>query len=105
MEWLNSTHTLLLQHLFLALNIQSKHGLQCLKEIRSNDRLKDISIAIYSTSNSQKDMEETFRNGANIDIHKSAYFNILKQVLKKAVITAYQYEQQRMNREFFLLRI
>ena len=50
-------------------------------------------------------MEKTFRNGANIDIHKSAYFNILKQVLEKAVITAYQYEQQRMNRDFFLLRI
>ena len=101
MEWLNSTHTLLPQLLFLALNIPRKHGLQCLKEIRSNDRLKDISIAIYSTSNSQKDMEETFRNGANIDIHKSAYFNILKQVLKKAVITAYQYKLQRLNRDFF----
>ena len=46
-------------------------------------------------------MEETFRNGAKIDIHKSGYFNILKQVLEKAVITAYQYEQQRMNRDFF----
>ena len=105
MEWLNPTHTLLPQLLFLAFNMPRKHGLLCLKEIRSNDRLKEISIAIYSTSKSQKDMEKTFRNGANIDIHKSAYFNILKQVLEKAVITAYQYEQQRMNREFFLLRI
>ena len=83
MEWLNQTHTLLPQLLFLAHNMPCKNGLQCLKEIRSNDRFKDISIAIYSTSNSQKDMEETFRNGANIYIHKSAYFNILNYVLEK----------------------
>ena len=76
-----------------------KNGLQCLKEIRRNDRLKDISKAIYLTSNSQKDIEETFRNRANFDIHKPAYFNILKQVFKKAVMTANQYEQQGMNRE------
>jgi CheY-like chemotaxis protein len=105
MDYLNKKENQLPQLLFLDLNMPCKNGLQCLKEIRSNEKLKDISVAIYSTSNSEKDMEETFCNRANIYIHKPADFNILKQVLEKAVMTAYQYKDERMQRENFLLRI
>ena len=73
--------------------------------IRNNEKLREISIAIYSTSNSEKDMEETFLNGANIYIHKPNDFNVLKQVLEKAVMTAHGYQNQLMNKENFLLRI
>jgi hypothetical protein len=38
------------------------------KIIRANSRFKDVSIAIYSTSSSEKDIEETFIEGANIYI-------------------------------------
>jgi CheY-like chemotaxis protein len=96
----------LLPHiLFLDLNMPLKDGLQCLKEIRSNEKLKNISVAIYSTSNSQKDIEETFSNGANIYITKPSDFNSLKKVLEKAVITAYQYQHGGMKKENFLLKI
>jgi CheY-like chemotaxis protein len=76
-----------------------------LKEIRSDEKLKNISVAIYSTSNNQKDVEETFSNGANVYITKPSDFNALKQVLEKAVITAYQYHQKGMKRENFLLKL
>jgi CheY-like chemotaxis protein len=105
MKWLNEKQILLPQLLFLDLNMPRKNGLQCLKEIRSNEKLKDISVAIYSTSNSEKDVEETFRNGANVYIHKPNDFNILKQVLEKAIMTAYKYQQEGMKKENFLLRI
>jgi len=105
MEWLNGKNVLLPHLLFLDLNMPRKNGLDCLIEIRSNELLKDISIAIYSTSNSEKDVEETFRNGANVYITKPNSFILLKQVLEKAVLTAYQYKDQSMNRDNFLLRI
>jgi CheY-like chemotaxis protein len=105
MEWLNRKNIRLPHLLFLDLNMSPKNGLQCLKEIRNNEKLKDISIAIYSTSDNEKDIEETFHNGANIYISKPIDYNILKQILEKAVITTNQYQDQSMKRDNFLLRI
>ncbi len=105
MNWLNEKDALLPHLIFLDLNMPIKDGLQCLKEIRGNEKLKDISVAIYSTSSSEKDIEETFLNGANIYITKPSDFNSLKKVLEKAVITAYQYQEEGMKRENFLLKI
>lgn len=105
MEYLNMKDTSLPYLLFLDLNMLPKNGLECLKEIKSNEKLKNILIAIYSTSNTEKDIEETFCNGANIYIVKPYDFNILKQVLERAVKTAYQYQDQSMKREDFLLKI
>lgn len=105
MEWLNMKDTTLPYLLFIDLNMPPKNGLECLKEIKSNEKLKDIFIAIYSTSDNEKDMEETFLNGANVYITKPNDFNVLKQVLEKAVIAASKYQDPTMNRENFLLRI
>lgn len=105
MKWLNENDARLPHLIFLDLNMPIKNGLECLKEIRSNEILKNISVAIYSTSNGQKDIEETFLNGANIYITKPSDFNTLKQVLEKAVITAYQYQDEGMKRENFLLKL
>lgn len=105
MNWLNNEDNRLPHLIFLDLNMPRKNGIECLKEIRSNQRLKNISIAIYSTSENKNDIEETFQQGANVYITKPADFNTLKKVLEKAVMTAYQYEDQSMLRENFLLRI
>ncbi|MFO7868730.1 MAG: response regulator [Bacteroidales bacterium] len=105
MEWLNKKNVRLPHLLFLDLNMPRKNGLECLKEIKSNEKLKDIAIAIYSTSDNEKDMEETFLNGANVYITKPNNYTMLKQVLEKAVMRTFQYQDQTMNRENFILRI
>ena len=46
--------------LFLDLNMPKKSGLACLVEIKQMERLKNLTIVIYSTSSSEKDIEETF---------------------------------------------
>ena len=53
MAYLTKTDARLPNLLFLDLNMPRKNGLECLKEIRNNEKLKDIYIAIYSTVNRQ----------------------------------------------------
>ena len=49
--------------IFLDLNMSRKTGMECLSEIKQLQYLKDISIAIYSTSASEQDIEDTFVKG------------------------------------------
>jgi PleD family two-component response regulator len=71
--------------IFLDLNMPNMNGIECLKEIRSHEKYSDISIAIYSTSSSKKDVDDTFHYGANIYITKPAAYHELKKVLKKTL--------------------
>lgn len=105
MNRLNEKDIVLPQLIFLDLNMPIKNGLECLKEIRSDEKLKNISIAIYSTSNNQKDIENTFTYGANVYITKPSDFNTLKNLLEKAVLTTHQYQKEDMSIENFLLKL
>ena len=90
---------------FLDLNMPRKNGMECLKEIRSNNKLKDLTIAIYSTSAMEKDIEETFVKGANIYIKKPKEFEELKNILTKVITINWQYHTSGLNKENFLLSI
>lgn len=105
MEWLNKEAITLPDLLFLDLNMPQKNGLECLKEIRSNEKLKSILIAIYSTSDNEKDMNETFLHGANIYIAKPNDFDTLKKLLDKAVETALLYQDDSLKRDNFFLKL
>lgn len=91
--------------LFLDLNMPRKNGMECLKEIKAVDRLKAIAIAIYSTSGSESDIEETFVKGANIYIKKPGDFNTLKKILTEVITLNWQYHTSGLNRDNFLLSI
>ena len=105
MDYLNNPNTRLPNLLFLDLNMPRKGGMECLKEIRCNHKLKDLSIAIYSTSGLEKDIEETFIKGANIYIKKPNDFDELKVILEKVININWQYHTSGFNKEHFLLNL
>jgi len=105
MDYLESPDTILPDILFLDLNMPCKTGNECLKDIRSNQKFKDISIAIYSTSSSDKDIEETFVGGANIYIKKPNDFSKLKKVLKEVVNLNWQFHTSKLNKDTFFFSI
>ena len=105
MEYLHNPNIHLPHLVFLDLNMPRKNGMQCLKEIRSNHKLKELSIAVYSTSALEKDIEETFINGANIYIKKPNDFEVLKNILAKVITINWQYHTSGLNKENFLLNI
>ncbi len=90
---------------FLDLNMPLKAGMECLYEIRNNDRLRSLSVAIYSTSSSDSDIEETFIKGANIFIKKPANLESLKFILNKVISINWQYYNSSLNKENFFLSI
>ncbi len=91
--------------LFLDLNMPYKSGVECLIDIRKIEKFRNLSIAIYSTSTSEKDMEDTFINGANIYIKKPNDFTKLKKVLNDVVSINWQFHTSSLNKETFLLNI
>tara|TARA_R110002167_G_scaffold33327_8_gene107076 strand:+ start:694 stop:1140 length:447 start_codon:yes stop_codon:yes gene_type:complete len=105
MDYLLETKNPLPQLIFLDLNMPIKNGLQCLKEIRGNALLKELTIAIYSTSSSECDIEETFINGANIYINKPNSFAKLKEAIEKVLQMNWQYHTSSLNKDNFLLRV
>ncbi|QNM84960.1 response regulator [Polaribacter pectinis] len=105
MNYLNSEINSLPNILFLDLNMPKKSGMECLLEIKNNDRFKDIAIAIYSTSASEEDIENTFVMGANIYIKKPDDFKKLKKVLSNVVTINWQYHTSGLNKDNFLLRL
>ncbi len=105
MQRLNNPDIKLPNLIFLDLNMPIKGGMECLKEIRSDNNLKNISVAIYSTSASEEDIEETFVKGANIYIKKPNDFVELKRILKEVISINWQYHTSGLNRENFLLSL
>lgn len=105
MKYLNNDTSKLPHILFLDLNMPKRSGLECLIEIKKNERLKDITIAIYSTSSSQKDIENTFLNGANIYIKKPVHLTMLKKILSHVLAINWQYHTSGLNKDNFLLQL
>ena len=105
MLYLNDPENPLPDIVFLDLNMPRKSGMECLKEIRQNDRLKRISVAIYSTSSSEQDIEDTFVAGANVYIKKPNDFNMLKKVLSDVVHINWQYIVDGLNKDSFILSL
>jgi CheY-like chemotaxis protein len=105
MHYLNHDENALPDIIFLDLNMPRKSGMECLREIRQNDRLKRISVAIYSTSSSEQDIEDTFVAGANVYIKKPNDFNMLKKVLSDVVHINWQYIVDGLNKDSFILSL
>jgi len=102
MAYLHDTNEL--PHIvFLDLNMPGKSGMECLKEIRSNSALRDLSVAIYSTSASNANIEDTFIAGANVYIKKPKDFSALKKIISDVVHINWQYVTDGLNRENFML--
>lgn len=105
LDFLNHPETILPSIIFLDLNMPILNGIDCLKEIKLNDKFKEIVIAIYSTSSSDQDIENTFVLGANIYIKKPSSFNDLKKILSEVIVINWQYHTNGLNKDNFLLRL
>ena len=105
MKYLNEPSAVIPHILFLDLNMPKKSGLECLLELRKIERLKNLTVVIYSTSSSEKDMEDTFVNGANVYMKKPAHLTVLKKLLSHVLTINWQYHTSGLNRDNFLMQL
>ena len=71
---------------FIDINMPIKGGKQALAEIKSDKELKEIPAVMLSTSNHPGDIEETFKQGANLYIQKPSSFTGFILILKKVFL-------------------
>ena len=91
--------------IFLDLNMPIKNGYECLDEIRVNEKLKHIPIAIFSTSSTADDIERTRQGGANAYIRKPANFNTLKEVIALVLGMNWDYPFTRPTTDLYLVNV
>ncbi len=71
--------------LFLDINMPRKNGFECLSEIKHHDKLKDLAVVMFSTSNAQDKINILFNTGADVYIRKPSSFAQLVQVIHHAL--------------------
>lgn len=91
MELLNAPGIANPHLIFLDLNMPNMNGRECLLQIRGCTDLSGIPVIIFSTSANSTDVDEAFRNGANLYVQKPPAFdkmvNILENVFQDYITT------------------
>ncbi len=67
--------------IFLDLNMPLKNGMECLEQIKSDNKLKNIPVVIFSTSCQEEAMDLVYKKGADYYMCKPDNFQTLKSLL------------------------
>ncbi|MES2882852.1 MAG: response regulator [Bacteroidota bacterium] len=74
--------TMPLPHIiFLDLNMPRLDGRQCLRELKTDNKLKNVPVVMYSTSSQQRDIELCREMGAAAFITKPSSVVVLKNLI------------------------
>ncbi|MDJ1482056.1 response regulator [Cytophagaceae bacterium YF14B1] len=68
--------------IILDLNMPRKDGRQALKEIKSNPEWRFIPVLVFTTSEAEKDIEESYQLGANSYIVKPSDYTKLTDLIR-----------------------
>ena len=89
--------------LFLDLNMPRKNGAECLLEIKSNDKLKNIPVVLCSTSLGDDFANQLYHNGATYYLHKCDFADLKKCIRKTFALLAVSHLQP--SRDKFMLSL
>src|SRR5215204_4121612 len=71
--------------LFLDLEMPLKNGLECLVEIRGDEKLKDIPTIVFSSTTRQSNIQTAYEMGGHLFLVKSPVYNELTTAIKAVV--------------------
>jgi CheY-like chemotaxis protein len=102
MQWLDNIEQLP-DLIFLDLNMPRKNGFDCLLEIKQSEKLKHLSVIIFSTSFEGNVIDLLYKNGAQHYICKPNEFSQLVKVIYYAITTSSHVNLAQPRREEFVL--
>jgi CheY-like chemotaxis protein len=89
--------------LFLDLNMPRKSGFECLSEIKSIDKLKELPVIIFSTSLNLEVVDLLYQKGADYYIRKPGEYSALKKLILEAVVLTSGKRSTQPPRDKFIL--
>lgn len=105
MQILQRNDGLIVDILFLDINMPRKNGFECLTEIRKNADLKDLPVVVCSTSNDSALVSWMYNCGANLYLSKPPSFQQLKSVIEKAITMDWNIHKPYPATEDFMLKL
>ena len=90
---------------FLDLNMPRKNGLQCLAEMKEIQKLKNIPVIIFSTSDHPVTVDKTYDLGATYFICKPRSFDLLKKAIERVLSFDAGLLMRQPSKEKYLLEI
>lgn len=103
LEFLSRAKVILPQLIFLDLNMPGKNGIECLSELKQTEYLKDIPVVIYSTSDSQKDIDICLHLKAHMYIRKPSELPHIKSIIQKVLVTDFASKLSLPAKEKYLI--
>ena len=88
--------------IFLDLNMPVKNGIECLREIRNDNKLDDLPIIVYTTSDNPRDIDACYELKANLYVVKPTSFESIIKTLKKIINIDFK-NQDFPDKENFIL--
>ena len=105
MRELNARTERLPDIIFLDLNMPRKAGFECLREIKQDEKLKFLTVIIYSTSFERDVVDLLYENGAQHYIRKPGDYSQLKKVIFKAIKIAGTGNSTKPPKEKFIIQV
>ena len=91
--------------LFLDLNMPRKNGFECLSEIKTSKKLKQIPVIIFSTSFELEVVNRLFKNGAQYFIRKPSEFSQFKKIIQQSLALITPENVSQPPREHFVITL
>lgn len=105
MQYLNRDSTPVPDVLFMNYDMPGNNAMDCLDEIKSNERCSSMTVAIYSDLISSTEEEEIFVRGANVFMRKPALYQDLKKRVTEIMAVSWQYYTCGLNKDYFIMKV
>ncbi|HEX8059572.1 MAG TPA: response regulator [Cyclobacteriaceae bacterium] len=90
--------------LFLDLNMPLKNGMECLEEIRRDEKLRALPVVIFSTSSHPGTINQMYDIGAHLYVRKPNDFTTLRKAIQEVLKKDWG-RAMRPRKEDFVLRV